>query len=401
MARKDQRRQSDCYLRGLMLDGRRKSIQPMAERLPDGNMQALQQFVSQSPWDHTPVLRQIAGKMTSAIAPEAWVIDDTSFPKAGDQSVATSRQYCGALGKRSPCQVGVSVHAVTDRASSPLSWRLFVPPDWDDRDDVRRRRTGLPPEVGHVEKWRLAIDALEELISWGLAPRVVVADAGYGQSAAFRHALRSRDLDYIVAVRGDETAHRHEAEPEAPAYGGAGRRTLPRYRTDSVALRELAAAGGYRAFRQVTWRQGSHGAMRSRFHVLQVRPAGKIPWALAAADAGGGESWDGVLPAETLLVEWPPGKEVPTDYWMTNLPPDTAIRRLVCLAKIRWRIERDCREMKHGLGLDHFEGRTWRGWHHHVTLVTAAHAFLTLRGLGPKVEGPACPCYQSGTPYTA
>ncbi|WSK03479.1 IS701 family transposase [Kitasatospora sp. NBC_01300] len=389
LARKDQRRQGDCYLRGLMLDGRRKSIQPMAERLPDGNMQALQQFVSQSPWDHTPVLRQIARKMTAALAPEAWVIDDTSFPKAGDQSVATSRQYCGALGKRSLCQVGVSVHAVTDQASGPLSWRLFVPPEWDDRDDARRRRTGLPPEVGHVEKWRLAVDALEELISWGLAPQVVVADAGYGQSAAFRHALRSRGLDYIVAVRGDETAHRHDAEPVAPAYGGAGRRTLPRYRTDSVALHELATEGGRRAFRQVTWRQGSRGAMRSRFRVLQVRPAGKIPRTLAAAEAGGGAAWNGVLPAETLLVEWPPGATAPTDYWLTNLPPDTVIRRLVRLAKIRWRIEHDYREMKHGLGLDHFEGRTWRGWHHHVTLVTAAHAFLTLRRLDPKVETPA------------
>ncbi|MEU3658080.1 IS701 family transposase, partial [Streptomyces sp. NPDC032161] len=371
LARKDQRRQGDCYLRGLMLDGRRKSIQPMAERLPDGNMQALQQFVSQSPWDHTPVLRQIAGKMTSALAPEAWVIDDTSFPKAGDQSVAASRQYCGALGKRSLCQVGVSVHAVTDKASSPLSWRLFVPPDWDDRDDVRRRRTGLPPEVGHIEKWRLAIDALEELISWELAPQVVVADAGYGQSAAFRHALRSRDLDYIVAVRGDETAHRHDAQPETPAYGGTGRRTLPRYRTDSVVLHELAAAGGRRAFRQVTWRQGSRGAMRSRFRVLQVRPAGKIPRALAAADAGGSASWDGVLPTETLLAEWPPDASAPTEYWLSSLPPETAVRQLVRLAKIRWRIEHDYREMKHGLGLDHFEGRTWRcgRWRDHRQVI--------------------------------
>ncbi|WP_412102021.1 IS701 family transposase [Kitasatospora purpeofusca] len=389
LTRKDQRRQGDCYLRGLMLDGRRKSIQPMAERLPDGNMQALQQFVSQSPWDHVPVLRQIARKMTAAITPEAWVIDDTSFPKAGDQSVAASRQYCGALGKRSLCQVAVSVHAVTDQASSPLSWRLFVPPEWDDRDDARRRRTGLPVEIGHVEKWRLAIDALEELLSWGLAPQVIVADAGYGQSAAFRHALRSRDLDYIVAVRGNETAHRHDAQPVAPAYGGAGRRTLPRYRTDPIALHELAAAGGRRAFRQVTWRQGSRGAMRSRFRILQVRPAGKIPRTLAADAAGGSAAWDGVLPSETLVVEWPLGADAPTEYWLTSLPPDTAIRRLVRLAKIRWRIEHDYREMKHGLGLDHFEGRTWRGWHHHVTLVTAAHAFLTLRRLDPKVEAPA------------
>jgi SRSO17 transposase len=389
LARKDQRHQGDCYLRGLMLDGSRKSIQPMAERLPDGNMQALQQFVSQSTWDHVPVLRAIATKMSAAVAPEAWVIDDTSFPKSGDQSVAVARQYCGALGKRSPCQVGVSVHAATDTASCPLSWRLFVPPQWDDRADARRARTGVPEEIGHLEKWRLAVAILEELLAWGLAPQMVVADAGYGQSAAFRHALRTRALEYVVSVRGDESAHPGGAGPVAPAYGGAGRRPLPRYRTDALSLRELAVADGRRAFRQVTWRQGSRGAMRSRFRVLQVRPAGKVARSLAAADAGGSAAWDGVLAAETLLVEWPTGASEPTDYWLTSLPPDTPIARLVRQAKIRWRIEHDYREMKSGLGLDHFEGRTWRGWHHHVTLVTAAHAFLTLRRLDPKAQAPA------------
>lgn len=152
LKRKDQRGWGDCYLRGLMLDGRRKPIQPMAERLPDGDMQALQQFVSQSPWDHTPVLRAVVSKACAAITPEAWVIDDTSFPKAGDQSVGAARQWCGALGKKSLCQVGVSLHAVTDAASVPVTWRLFLPAEWADPFDGRRSKAGVPENVGHREK---------------------------------------------------------------------------------------------------------------------------------------------------------------------------------------------------------------------------------------------------------
>ena len=351
-------------------------------------MQALQQFVNQSPWDHEPVLHTIAAKMTEAIGPAAWVIDDVSFPKSGDQSVAVARQYCGALGKQANCQVGVSVHAVTDAASCPLSWRLFVPAGWDDAEDPRRRRTGMPAETRHVEKWRLALESLDELLSWGLAPPVIVADAGYGQSAGFRHGLATRGMDYVVAVRGDENAYPEHARPVAAEYTGRGPRPVPRYREPPAALAEHATTdGGRRAFRQVTWRHGSQGPMRSRFRVIPIRPASRAMRDLVRAEHGG-RDWDGVLPEATLLVEWPPGETQPTDYWITNLPASTPLKKLVRLAKIRWRVEHDYRELKHGLGLDHFEGRTWRGWHHHVTLVTAAHAFLTLRRLDPKAPTP-------------
>ncbi|MEU3356307.1 IS701 family transposase [Streptomyces sp. NPDC037389] len=383
--RRDQRGWGGCYLRGLMLDGRRKSVQPMAGRLPDGNMQALQQFVSQSPWDHVSVLRAIARKMAGAIGPRAWVVDDTSFPKSGSHSVAVARQYCGAVGKRANCQVGVSVHAVTDAASCPLTWRLFLPPEWDDRGDPRRARCRMPEEAGHVSKATLALEILDVLSRWGLARRPMVADAGYGQSAAFRHALRERGLDYVVMVRGDEIAHEGAAEPFQPAYGGLGPPTLPRYRTRARPLADHVLAAGRAGLRYVTWRQGSRGPMRSRFRVLQVRCAGKAARAAATEAGGGRNAWDGVLPLETLLAEWPARTPAPANFWLTNLPPATALRHLVQLAKIRWRIEHDYREMKSGLGLDHFEGRTWRGWCHHVTLVTAAHAFLTLRRLNPKV----------------
>ncbi|MFB6963557.1 IS701 family transposase [Streptomyces sp. NPDC056309] len=386
--RRDQRAKGDCYLRGLMLDGRRKSIQPMAERLPDGDMQALQQFVNQSPWDHAAVLRAVAVKMVPVVDPMVWVIDDVSFPKDGKMSVGVARQWCGALGKQSNCQVAVSLHAASDTASVPISWRLFLPQEWQD-DAGRRTRAGVPEEVGHREKWRLALELIDEAIGWGLVPQVIVADAGYGQNTAFRQALADRGLDFVVAVRADESAHPHDAVPTAPAWSGTGRKPALRYRTGAFSLKDLAAETGRKAYRQATWRTGSKGPMRSRFRVRIVRPAGVAARRHAMARAGGSTAWDGVLPPATLLSEWPAGEKAPTEYWLTSLPADTPLRHLARLAKMRWRIEHDYREMKHGLGLDHFEGRTWRGWHHHAALVTAAHAFLTLRRLDPKATAPA------------
>ncbi len=395
--RKDQRAKSDCYLRGLMLDGRRKSIQPMAERLPDGNEQNLQQFVNQSTWDPVPVRQRIAQRMVPLISPDAWAVDDVAFPKDGRMSVAVAHQYCGALGKQANCQVAVSVHAVSDSASVPLQWHLFVPQEWAD-DPVRRRKTGIPEETGHQEKWRLALDSIDELAEWGLVPPVLVADAGYGQNADFRDGLERRGIGYVVAIRSDVTAHPHDATPTAPTWSGNGRKPQPRYRDKPSPVAALAAGQGRQAFTEVTWREGSRGPMRSHFLSQRVRPAGIKARRLAQAAATDHNSWDGVLPELTLLAEWPAGAEAPTDYWLSNLPADTPIAELVRLAKIRWRIEHDYRELKHGLGLDHFEGRSWNGWHHHVTLVTAAHAFLTEQRLAPKADTPDSPSTRSSTP---
>ncbi|MEV3861141.1 IS701 family transposase [Streptomyces sp. NPDC050095] len=386
LPRKDQRGWGGCYLRGLMLDGRRKSIQPMAERLPDGNMQALQQFVSQSPWAWTPVRRRIAERVCAVIRPEVWVVDDVSFPKCGTASVGVARQYCGAVGKRANCQVAVSVHAATDTASCPLQWELFLPEEW--ADDARRRRAaGVPEDVGHVPKPQLALDLLDQLADWMGPVPVIVADAGYGRSVSFRLALEERGWSYVVAVDPKEIVQVETAEPYRPPYGGLGPPTRPGYREPARPLRDLVDAAT--PFEEVRWRQGSKGPMRSRFAVLQVRPAGKAARHAALEQAGGRARWDGVLPLRTLLVEQGEDAAAPTGYWMSNLPAATPIADLVRIAKMRWRIEHDYRELKHGLGLDHFEGRTWRGWHHHVTLVTAAQAFLTLRRLNPKAPDSA------------
>ncbi|WP_093694662.1 IS701 family transposase [Streptomyces sp. 2231.1] len=384
--RRDQRRWGECYLRGLMLDGRRKSIQPMAERLPDGNMQALQQFVNQSPWEWSPVRRRIAERLCEVIAPDVWVVDDVSFPKCGTASVGVARQYCGALGKRANCQVAVSVHAATDTASCPLEWDLFLPEEWAG-DQLRRRRAGVPDEVDHASKTRLALGLLDRLADQGLVVPVIVADAGYGRSVSFRLALEERRWSYVMAVDPKEIVRPATAEPSQPAYGGLGPPTLPRYREPARPLPDLIDART--RFEEVTWRQGSKGGMTSRFAMLKVRPSGKEATRTAQEQAGGRSRWDGVLPLRTLLVEQPEDAAEPTGYWMSNLPASTPIADLVRWAKMRWRIEHDYRELKHGLGLDHFEGRTWRGWHHQVTLVTAAQAFLTLRRLDPKAQTPA------------
>jgi len=388
--RKDQRRWGQAYLRGLLLDGKRKSIEPMATRLARGDPaadayaleQALQQFVNQSPWDPLPVRQRLAERMQQAIGPQAWVIDDTGFPKFGRHSVGVAPQYCGALGKVANCQVGVSIHAATDQASCPLDWRLFLPPEWD-ADTERRRTAHVPDHERHRPKWQLALDMLDELAGWGLVPPVVLADGAYGEVGEFRLGLEARGLAYVVQVPGTLSAYPADTVPETLPYAGRGRPSVPRYRQPRWALRQLALAAGEPAATTVAWREGADGtALVSRFVALRVRPAG-VPLRRAARGQGG------ELPVRWLLAEWPDGEPEPVKYWLATLPDDTPLARLVGLAKLRWRVEHDYRELKDALGLDHFEGRSWPGWHHHVSLVSVAHAFVTLERLDPKARASA------------
>ena len=395
-ARRDQRAKGELYLRGLMLDGKRKSMQPMAERLGVDHQQ-LQQFVSTSTWDHVEVRRRLAGWAGEFVDPDALVIDDTGFPKDGKDSPGVARMYCGALGKTGNCQVGVSVHAVTDWASAAIDWRLFLPESWDDQKaadeqtaaeiQARRARSAIPDEVRHKEKWRLALDMLDEVTGeWGLPRRPVVADAGYGDATEFRLGLTERGLTYVLAVSPAATAHPAEAMPTTAAWAGNGRPPGPRYQDKPVDLKTLAMNAGRSAGKFVVWRHGTRktpgnptASMRSRFLALRVRPANRnIPRAS-----------DGSLPECWLLAEWPPGEPEPTDYWLSTLPADIRLRDLVRLAKIRWRIEHDYRELKDGLGLDHFEGRAWLGWHRHVTLAAVAQAICTQLRRTPKAPAQA------------
>jgi SRSO17 transposase len=386
--RKDQRRWGHSYLRGLLLDGKRKSIQPMAARLargdPDADAdaleQALQQFVNQSPWDPIPVRRRLAQRMTTTIESAAWVIDDTGFPKFGRWSVGVAPQYCGALGKVANCQVGVSIHAATDQASCPINWRLFLPEEWD-HDTERRRKAHLPDGVGHHPKWQLALDMLDELASWGLAPPVVGADAAYGEVNQFRLGLEQREHAYVVQVPGTISAYPQQVVPEMVPSSGRGQPSKPRYRQPRSSLRQLVVAAGQQAATTLAWREGVDGEpLVSRLVALGVRPAGRQLRRVARG---------GQLPVRWLLAEWPQGEPEPVKYWLASLPETTSPQQLVGLAKLRWRVEHDDRELKDALGLDHFEGRSWQGWHHHVTLVSVAHAFVTLERLDPKAAASA------------
>lgn len=375
MPRKDQRRWGEVYLRGLMLDGKRKSIEPMAARLPDGDEQCLQQFVNQSPWDEVPVRRALAKRMSRELSPAAWVIDDTGFPKFGKMSVGVARQYSGTLGKIGNCQIGVSINAASEDASCPLDWRLFIPEEWDDESEwnlKRREKAKLPEDLHHTEKWRLALVMIDELVSWAIKPPPILGDGAYGDATGLRRGLEERGLEYVLDVKGSTSAYREDVKLEQPdRQPGRGRTPALRYRQDPSSLKQLALATGKSSAVTVTWREGTRGKMKSRFLALRVRPA-NIELRRAAHQAGE------ELPVRWLVCEWPSKEPEPTKYWLSNLPADTPLKQLVRLAKMRFRIEQDYRELKDGLGLDHFEGRTYRGWQHHVTLVSIAQAFLTL-----------------------
>jgi SRSO17 transposase len=333
-------------------------------------------------------------------------VDDTGFPKDGDASPCVARQYSGTLGKTANCQIGVSVHLVNEGASCAADWRLFCPESWDDAalaDPVaaagarrRRERAGIPDEVRHREKWRLALDMIQEMTGpggWGVldlvtaaggARPVVAADIGYGDNALFRQQLTAVGWQYAVAVKGSTSAHDGDAVPQTRPYSGRGQPPKPAYPRSPATLRQLALAHAAQV-RPVTWRQGTKtgkdnpdAAMTSRFLAIRVRPAGRpIP---RAADRS--------FPACWLLAEWPPGADEPAGYWLSTLPEDTPLEELVRLAKIRWRVEHDYRELKTGLGLDHFEGRSFTGWHRHVTLAVLAQAFITMIRSDPKAHAP-------------
>jgi SRSO17 transposase len=405
LPRKDQRAAGELYVRGLLADGRRKSMQPMAARLGVDH-QRLQQFITSSTWDYVVVRRNVARWFAASQPAVALVVDDTGFPKDGTASPCVARQYSGTLGKTGNCQVGVSVHLAGERASCAADWRLFCPQSWDDaalgdpvaaaRAARRREQARIPADVRHAEKWRLALQMIDEMTGpggWGVLEQaasagggrpVVTADAGYGDNTTFRLELQNRGWRYVLAVKGTTSARPHDAVPEMVAYGGRGRPSTPRYRARPASLRQLALASADQ-IQQVTWRQGTRATkgnpdawMAGHFLAIRVRPANRdIP---RAADGGLPDCW--------LLAEWPPEAGEPTDYWLSNLPPDASIAGLARLAKIRWRIEHDYRELKSGLGLDHFEGRSYAGWHRHVTLAVLAQAFCTMLRTDPKAPAP-------------
>jgi len=369
LGRSERHRWAKAYLQGLLLDGARKSIEPLALRT-GVDVQSLRQFVGQSPWAVEEIQAQLAAKTVEMLSePEVWMIDETSFPKAGQASVGVARQYCGALGKIANCQVAVSLHWSTSEASCPIGWRLYLPESWL-KTPERRAAGKIPDEVVYCSKNQLALGLVDQALGWKVPRLPVVADSAYGNDFEFRAGLRKRKMQYVVAVEPSTKAWTSDpATVPIPARKPRGR--PPEYPAlndmpEPQTLAEIARTCPPEAWRDVTWRQGTKGPMRSRFARVRV-------WAAH----GWRKSEHPKREMEWLLIEWPEGAKEPSDYWLAYLDdPAVSLRRLIRLARARWRVEMDYRELKEELGLDHYEGRHWLGWHHHVTLVSIAFAFL-------------------------
>ena len=367
------RRWCETYLRGVLLDGPRKSIEPMANRLrkidhgSEDYEQALQQFINQSPWDEQAVLDGLQAWIGRRLGTDGLLIlDDTGFPKQGTHSVGVARQYTGTLGKVASCQVAVTLQWATPSEVVGLDAKLYLPQSWTD-DPQRLANSGVPEHVGYQSKWQLALTMVRRALANGLRG-IVLADSAFGTVTEFRTTLEQLQLQYCVGI--DSTLKVIAADTDlgpVPEYSGRGKPpTRPlkvRAGAKSPSVREWAIERAA-DFRKVTWREGSKGKMQGRFAAWRVRPAHRL--------SAGQEP----LAACWLLAEWPTDAEHPAKYFFSNLPEKTSLKRLVATAKSRWWIEHSYRELKDELGLDHFEGRSWRGWHHHVVLVLLAYAFL-------------------------
>jgi SRSO17 transposase len=398
------------YCRGLLLPGERKSLEPMAARLDAGAVQPMRQslhhLVAKAPWSDEALLAQVREQVLPARQKHgpvvAWIVDDTGFPKKGKHSVGVVRQYCGQVGKQENCRVAVSLSVATWGSSLPIAHRLYLPEEWAE-DAARREQAEVPEEVRFQTKPEIAMDQIRAAVAAGVARGVVLADAGYGISSEFRDGLTELRLPYVVGVQGTMTVWEPGKEPlPAKQRGRMGRppRLLRRSaQHQPVAVKRLAMSLAPAAFREITWREVGERKLRSRFAAVRIRPAHR-DYEKAAPHA---EQW--------LLIEWPRGEAEPTKYWVSTLPPATGLKALVRMAKHRWIIERDYEELKQELGLGHFEGRNWRGFHHHATLCIAAYGFLVAERnrfspsaraghLGFVAPGPAPDFRPRGSPRT-
>jgi SRSO17 transposase len=364
-----------AYCTGLLLPGERKSVEPMAARLAPDNVrrthQSLHHVVADAPWSDEDLLRQVRKYALAAMLEKepvaAWVVDDTGLVKKGTHSVGVARQYCGQVGKQENCRVAVSLSVTTKSASLPVAWRLYLPESWA-QDRERREKAGVPEEITFETKPAIALKQIRWAVEEGLPRAPVLGDAGYGNDTRFREGLTELNLRYVLGVSCATTVWK-PGEGPLPKKPWSGRGQPPkRLRRDAshrpISALELARSLPEGAWKKVTWRPGTKRRLRSRFAAVRVRPAHRD------------EKRTEPRPEEWLLIEWPKGEAEPTKYWLSTLPAETKLRDLVFLAKLRWIIERDYEELKQELGLGHFEGRGWRGFHHHATLCIAAYGFL-------------------------
>jgi len=357
------------YCVGLLMPGERKSVEPMAAIVAPTRVsakhQSLLHLAGEAPWPDEAVLGKVRELVLQRQGPvEAWIVDDTGIAKKGIHSVGVARQYCGRLGKQGNCQVAVTLSIANHTASLH---RLYLPEAWVN-DQTRRNKAHIPKEIEFKTKPQIALDQIRAAHAEGAAPGVVLADAGYGVNGGFRAGVTALDLPYVVGVQSTLTVWPPGQEPlPAKPWSGHGRKPSRLNRDlehQPVTVKELALSLKKKAWCTLTWREGSNTPLTSRFAAVRLRPASRD------------YNWTKPHPVEWLIVEWPNGEAEPTTYWLSTLPKDTPLQDLVDKAKLRWRIERDYEELKDELGLAHYEGRGWRGFHHHATLCIAAYGFL-------------------------
>ena len=363
------------YCHGLLLPGERKSVEPMAARLAPDNVrrmhQSLHHVVADAAWSDRNLLSAVWQWVWPAMKRQgpmvAWVVDDTGFPKKGRHSVGVARQYCGQVGKQDNCRVAVSLSVSTQQSSLPVAYDLYLPETWA-TDKKRRRAAKVPEEIEFRTKPLIAAEQIREALKEGIPSAPVLADAAYGNDSKFRQALSDMGLDYLVGVQSTLSVWPTGMEPLKPKeWKGKGRRPKPLQRSaehQPIQAEDLARELPASAWKKISWRKGTKETLRSRFAAVRIRPAHR--------NISSTEPW----PEQWLLVEWPQAEAKPTKYWLGTMSATIGLKELVALAKHRWIIERDYEELKQELGLGHFEGRGWRGFHHHATLCIAAYGFL-------------------------
>ncbi len=376
------------YCTGLMLPGERKSVEPMAARTAPARTaaqhQSLLHFVGIATWSDEMVLAKVREMVLPAIEKggpiEAWIVDDTSFPKQGRHSVGVHHQYCGQLGKQANCQVTVSLSIANHDAGLPVAYRLYLPEAWT-KDRARRKKAGVPTEIKFKTKPEIALEQIHWACEVGLPRGIALMDAAYGNDSRLRAGMTELGVLYVASILPNTLMWRSGTGPRRKdkPVNNTGRRDEP----DLISAKEMMLGLPKSAWRTVTWREGSADRLSSRFARVRVR-------------VGHNKLVPEKLQAEWLLIEWPAGEAEPTKYWLSTLPQDVSFQRLVDFAKLRWRIERDYQELKQEVGLGHYEGRGWRGFHHHATLCIAAYGFLIAERATIPPSGP-----RSATPFQA
>lgn len=372
LAHADRRAPAQWYLKGLMLPGGRKSVEPMAARVQPQHVrsahQSMHHLVADADWSDAALLAATASQVLPVLTKKSatchWIVDDTGFAKKGEHSVGVARQYCGRLGKTDNCQISVSLSFANEHGSLPLGYRLYLPREWAE-DVARRKKAGIPEAIEFRTKGVIALEQIDQALASGIPPGILLADAAYGTDTDWRNQLSERGLQYMVGVRDNTTVWWGEHQP-APMPPAKSRRGRPRTRTvrdahhRPISVLEVARSLPTQKYRSVTWREGTATPLSSRFAAIRIRAAHQ--------DKPHEEQW--------LLIEWPRADSEPRHYWFSTLPANSSIKTLVATAQGRWRIERDYQELKSELGLHHYEGRNWRGFHHHASLCIAAYGFL-------------------------